>query len=193
MADIFLHFRNKFARNPELISTTEPLATQSLERTQDEITDYEQWKNATGCTVMLNWLREQFMAHQCSPSKTHDGIDFFSTATSKGFRMHPALTRFSELYIRHLFNYLKDRACQEHYKVSLSDTRIFGRVYWNETIHRHILKPLTEGGIEFAQLTVTLTLKDDKLVHLGMEVFIPNTDLPRPSDDFAELMQALLA
>jgi hypothetical protein len=192
MADIFLHFRNKFARNPELAST-EPMVEQTLERTNDEVTDYEQWKDSTGCVVMLNWMREQFMAHQCSPNNTHDGIDFFSNGSSKGFRMHPALTRFSDTSVRHLFNYVKDKLVGQDYKLTLSDTRIFGRGYWNETIHRHQLKPLTEGGMEFAQVTIELVLKDDKLVNLRMDAFIPNTDLPRPSDDFAELVQALLA
>ena len=191
MADIFLHFRNKFNRNPELIAT-EPLVQQSLERTNDEITDYEQWKDSTAQVTMINWLREQFMTHQGSPNNTHDGIDFFVTGSSKGFRIHPALTRFSDNSVKHLFNYLKERILKENYRISLSDTRIFGRGYWNETIHRHIVKPLTEQGEEFAQISIELVLKDDKLVNLRMDARIPNTDLPRPSDDFAEMMQALL-
>jgi hypothetical protein len=142
---------------------------------------------------MLNWLREQFMTYQCSPNNTHDGIDIFSYSSSKGFRLHPALTRFSDNSFRHLFNHLKDKLVNQNYKLTLSDTRIFGRGYWDETIHRHQLKPLTEGGIEFGQVSIELVLKDDKLVNLRLDAFIPNTDLPRPSDDFAELVQALLA
>ncbi len=192
MTDIFLHFKNKFNRNPELIAT-EPLMEQSLERTNNEITDYEQWKDAPPQAAMLNWLRDQFMAHQCSPNNTHDGIDFFVTSSSKGFRLHPALTRFSDNSVRHLFNYLKERLLQANYRVSLSDTRVFGRGYWNETIHRHVVKPQAEFGDEFAQISVELVLKDDNLVSLKLDACVPNTDLPRPSDDFAEMMLALLA
>ena len=192
MADIFLHFRNKFQRNPELIAT-EPLVQQSLERTTDEVTDYEQWKNSTTQVAITTWLRDQFMAYQCSPYNTHDGIDFLASSTSKGFRIHPALTRFADNSVRHFFDYLKEIIVKDNYRVSLSDTRIFGRGYWNETIHRHVLKPLTEHGDEFSQITIELVLKDDKLVNLRMDTRIPNTDLPRPSDDFSEWMQALLA
>lgn len=192
MADIFLHFKNKFNRNPELIAT-EPLVQQSLERTNEEITHYEQWKNSSTQLTMVNWLREQLMTYQSSPNNTHDGIDFFVTSASKGFRMHPALTRFSDNAVKHLFDYLKERTVQEGYRISLSDTRIFGRGYWNETIHRHILKPLAEQNNEFAQISIEMMLKDDKLVSLKIDARIPNTDLPRPSDDFSELMQALLA
>ena len=190
MADIFLHFKNKFARNPELIAN-EPLVHQSLERTNEEITDYEQWKDSNVQLAMVNWLKDQFMTQQCAPEHTHDGIDFVATATTKGFRLHPALTRFSDNNVRHLFNYLKEQLTRSGYS-SLSDTRVFGRGYWNETIHRHTLKPQAEDGIEFAQVTLELILKDDKMVNLSMKAVIPNTDLPRPSEDFADLMQFLL-
>ncbi len=192
MADIFLHFRNKFDRNPELIAT-EPMVQQSLELSDEEVTDYEQWKDSNIQRTMINWLRDQFMVHQNSGGNTHDGIDFFATNQSKGFRMHPALTRFSDVSVRHLFNYLKERLIQENYRSTLSDTRIFGRGYWNETIHRHTVKSRSENEGEFAAVQVELTLKDNKLVSLKMVANIPNTDLPRSSDDFAEMMQALLA
>ena len=78
------------------------------------------------------------------------------------------------------------------YHVSLSDTRIFGRGYWDETLHRHIFKPRAEFGMEFAQVTLELLLKDNKLVSLSLKACVPNTDLPRPSEDLADLMQNLL-
>jgi hypothetical protein len=192
MADIFLHFRNKFNRNPELIAT-EPTVQQSLELTEQEITDYEQWKNCNAHIAMINWLRDQLMAYSSTYGDTHDGIDFFVSSTSKGFRLHPALTRFSDTSIRHLFNYIKEQLERLDYRITLSDTRVFGRGYWNEMIHRHIAKPCTEGGIEFAQVTVEMMLKDDKLVSLKIDASIPNTDMPRTTDDFSDLMQAILA
>lgn len=191
MADIFTHFRNKFDRNPELIASKPSLA-QTLEMSNEEITDYDKWKTSNTQTSMTNWVREQFMAHQSAPGNTHDGIDFFGTATTKGFRMHPALTRFSDKSVNHFFNYLKDLLVVANYRVSLSDTRLFGRGYWDETIHRHIMKPQTDNGIEFAHITIELVLKNDKLVNLRMIASVPNNDMPRPTDDFTELMQALL-
>jgi hypothetical protein len=191
MADIFTHFRNKFDRNPELIASKPKLA-KALEMTNEEITDYDKWRNSNTQNTMLNWVREQFMAHQSTPGETHDGIDFFGTATTKGFRMHPALTRFSDKSVHHFFNYLKDCLQDSNYRVSLSDTRLFGRGYWDETINRHVLKPLSDTNIEFAQISIELMLKDNKLVSLCMVATVPNNDMPRPSDDFLELMQTIL-
>jgi hypothetical protein len=191
MADIFTHFRNKFERNPELI-TSKPKLAQALEMSNEEITDYDKWKQSNTQKTMINWVREQFMAHQSAPGETHDGIDFFGTSTTKGFRMHPALTRFSDKSVNHFFNYLKDCVQDANYRTSLSDTRLFGRGYWDETVHRHILKPLSDGGSEFAQISIELKLKDNKLVSLSMVSSVPNNDMPRPSDDFTELMQTIL-
>lgn len=192
MADIFLHFKNKFNRNPELVAV-EPMIQQSLAMTEAEVGNYEQWKNSPNHISLINWLREQFMMSQNDSSHIHDGIDLFSTSATKGFRLHPALTRYSDNSVRHLFNYLKEQIQKENYRITLADTRIFGRGYWNETIHRYILKPESDMGYAFAQITLELLLKDDKLVNLKMDACVPNTDLPRPSDDFAEMMQALLA
>jgi hypothetical protein len=191
MADIFLHFKNKFARNPELIAN-EPLVHQSLERTNEEVTDYDQWKISNAQLAVSHWLNDQFLTLQCAPERTHDAIDFTSSVTTKGFVLHPALTRFSDNNVRHLFTYLKDQLIRLGYYVSLSDTRVYGRGYWDETHHRHILKPHAEFGMEFAQVTLELMLKDNKMVSLSLKACVPNTDLPRPSEDLADLMQNLL-
>ncbi len=191
MADIFLHFKNKFARNPELIAS-DPLVHQSLERTYDEEIDYEQWKDSNSRLAILDWLRDQFMVQVSAPHKTHDGIDFFSSSNTKGFTIHPALTRFSDNNVKHLFNYLKEQLSRADYKVSLSDSRIYGRGFWNETNQRHILKPLREEPEEFTQVILELTLKNESLVNLKVTACIPNTDFPRSTDDFVALMETLL-
>jgi hypothetical protein len=191
MADIFLHFKNKFAQNPELIAN-EPLVHQSLERTNEEVTDYVQWKNSNVQLAMVHWLYDQFLTLQCAPNRTHDAIDFTNSISTKGFVLHPALTRFSDNNVRHLFTYLKEQLIRTGYHVSLSDTRVYGRGYWDETVHRHILKPHAEFGEEFAQVTLELMLKDNKMVSLSFKACVPNTDLPRPSEDLADLMQTLL-
>ncbi len=196
MADIFTHFRAKLKDNPALSDTQKPKIHKSIRRTAEETRDFDKWKASTRQISMLTWLREQLMTYQSAPSKTHDGIDFIASPSSKGFRLHPALTRFPDLAVVHLFDYLKEQLAASDYTLSISDTRLFKRDYWDETIQRHVLTPKnatnTEGVI-FSNITIELILKDNHLCQLRMNAYIPNTDMPRQTDEFFDLMQAVLA
>jgi hypothetical protein len=196
MADIFTHFRAKLKDNPTLSNISKPQTQKSIRRNEQEIRDFDKWKASTRQTSMLTWLREQLMTYQSAPTKTHDGIDFTATTSSKGFRLHPALTRFPDAAVVHLFDYLKEQLMAFDYKVTTSDSRLFKRDYWDETIQRYILKPLnaqnTEGSL-FSEITIELILKDNHLCQLRMSAYIPNTDMPRQTSDFADLMQLILA
>jgi hypothetical protein len=196
MADIFTHFRAKLKDNPTLSDLSKPQSQKSIRRNEKEINDFDKWKASNKQISMLTWLREQLMTYQSVPTKTHEGIDFTATSSSKGFRLHPALTRFPDAAVIHLFDYLKEQLMTFGYVPTVSDARLFKRDYWDETIQRHVLKPRnaqnTEGMI-FSEITIELILKDNHLCQLRMNACIPNTDMPRQTDDFADLMQAVLA
>ena len=196
MADIFTHFRAKLKDNPALTDLSKPQTQKSIRRNALEKSDFEKWKASTKQILMLTWLREQLMTYQSAPTKTHDGIDFTTSTWSKGFKMHPALTRFQDAAVIHLFDYMKEQLMTFGYVPTTSDVRLFKRGYWDETIQRHVLTPQnaenTEGSV-FSEITIELILKDNHLCLLRMNAHIPNTDMPRPTDDFAELMQAVLA
>ena len=186
---------------PELAETSKPQVRRPLERTEKETHEYDKWKNTPTLAKMLFYLSEECQKHATNPKKTHDGIDFFSTSSARGFRMHPALTRFSDAHIKHLFDFLKERLVALNYQAVTSDTSIFKRGdYWVETLHRHVLKTsnMTDGYSDnlvgdFGQITIEMLLKDDRLCTLRFEATVPNTDLPRATDDFANLIQLLPA
>ncbi len=202
MADIFLHFKNRFKENPALCAEVEPLLRERVDRTDAETADYEQWKRSAQRAEMLVWLARQFTSFKRNPESTHDGIDFLFSASSKGFRLHPALTKFSDRSVVHLFHYLKERALTLGYGESISDTRIYRRPYWEETLQRHVVAANnlhescfgdeSENGLfTFASLTIEMLHKNDKLVNLRMEATIPASDMPRSANDFDELMQSM--
>ncbi len=201
MANIFTHFQASLVNKPELAETRKPHTRRPLERTEKEASDYTKWKNTPTVSKMLCYLSEECQKHQTNPKKTHDGIDFYNAPSARGFRMHPALTRFSDANVKHLFDFLKERLIALDYCAVSSDTSVFKRGdYWVETIHKHILKaPNTNGGYtenlvgDFGQVTIEMLLKDDKLCMLRLEATIPDSDLPRPTDDFANLIQLLPA
>ena len=199
MANIFTHFQATILSKPELAETSKPHTRKSLVRTEKETNDYDKWKNTPKLAQMLYYLSEECQKHQSSPSKTHDGIDFYATSSARGFRMHPALTRFSDAHVKFLFDFLKERLAALDYQVVSSDTSVFKREdYWVETLHRHILKsPHVKGCYsdnlvgDFGQITIDMLLKDNRLCSLRFEATVPDTDLPRPTDDFAQLIQLL--
>lgn len=201
MANIFTHFQATLIDKPELANTTKPFIRKSFERTEKETRDYEKWKNTPTVAKMLFYLSEECQKHQTNPKKTHDGIDFYTTASARGFRLHPALTRFSDANVKFLFEFLKDRLVALDYCATVSETSVFKRGdYWVETIHRHVLKPThapncyAENPLSgFDQIMVELLLKDDKLCSLRLEASIIDSDMPRSTDDFANLIQLLPA
>ena len=198
MANIFTHFQASLLAKPELAETSKPLSRKPLERTEKEICDYDKWKNTPKLAQMLYYLSEECQKSQSFPIKTHDGIDFYKTSSARGFRLHPALTRFSDAHVKHLFDFLKERLIALDYQAVSSDMTTFKRGdYWVETIQRHVLKTpnsKTDNLVgDFGKITIELLLKDNRLCTLRLEATIPDTDLPRPTDDFANLMQLLSA
>jgi hypothetical protein len=192
MTDFFQHFRNRFETNPELCTLENPKLEHTLEHSFEEITNFEIWKNAPACLQMLSWLREQVQNEQSVRSNSHESLDFFAANQAKGVRIHPALTQFADKHFAHFFNFLKEQFIAQGFKSTLSDTRIFGRGVWDETIHRHILKPRNENNSPFAQITIELMLKDDHLTNLKIEATLQNQEKPHSTHDFSELMQSVL-
>lgn len=201
MANIFTHFQATVLSNPELSETCKPLTRKPLVKTEKESQEYDKWKNTPKLSQMLSYLNDECQKHQSSADKTHDGIDFYANSSARGFRLHPALTRFSDSHVKYLFDFLKERLTALDYQAVSSDTSVFKRGdYWTETIHKHILKSPNSrenycenlaGG--FGQITIELLLKDNRLCALRFEATVPDTDLPRPTDDFANLIQLLPA
>ena len=200
MADIFTHFKSKLEANPTL-TTLRPHTQSTRKRSETEVLAYNKWRLSAQQVTMMMWLRDQLASFQSVPKNPHDGIDFIKSNTSKSFRLHPALTRFPDAAYIHLFDYLKEQLLTLDYTLTTSDTRIINRPdYWEETIHRHVLKPINadypvEGSQidvhQFAQITIELLLKDNHLCILHLEAVVPNTDLPRPTGDFAALLERI--
>ena len=201
MANIFTHFQATILSQPELAETSKPLMRKSLQRTEKETREYHNWKETSKLSTILLYLQEECQKHLSSPTKTHDGIDFYGTASARGFRMHPALTRFPDVHIKYLFDFLKERLIALDYQAVSSDTTTFQRGdYWMETIHRHVLRAPNAKGCYadnlvggFGQITIEMLLKDNRLCTLRLEATVPDSDLPRPTDDFANLIQLLPA
>jgi hypothetical protein len=202
MEDIFTHFRNRFAEMPALAGTT-PLVSESVLQSDSAFASYQMWKKSGAKQDLLRWLAIQLMLVSNSPKSAHESIDYLVSSTSKGFRLHPALTRFQDSRIEHLFHFLNERLQELSYFCYQSDTRTFDQPYWQEKILRFALRPVsTKSGNsastsdndtqQFASITIELIYKDNHLVNLRLDSVVPNTDLPRSTTDFEDLMQLVL-
>jgi hypothetical protein len=191
MAQFLTQFKATVSRNPQLIAD-KPTAYKTLVRTEREAADYHKWRESTAFFKMCNWLREEIQKSVATPRNTHEAIDFYKSPNTSGFRLHPALSPFSDAAVTYFFDFLKNRLTQLDYQAK-SETLIFERDYWQEKVHRHTLRTLNTEGGHFAEIRVELLLKDNRLCQLRMDANVPNTDLPHSTDDFERLFEALLA
>ena len=137
-------------------------------------------------------MREQVLVANSLPSKTHEGIDFYGYGDSKGFRLHPALTRFSDITCRHFFVFIKERFLEQGYKIQTADKRLFKRGYFDETICRFILKPISEEISDLQQIKIELISKNNHLALLHLDTLASAGEMPHSTNLFSDLLERVL-
>lgn len=192
MVDIILHFQKKFDRQPELCADLKPVVQSSFTLTSNEEADYALWSMTAQPDKMCSWLREQFIIANGSGSKTQDSIDVYQYGASKGLRLHPALTKFSDNHCRHFFIFMKERFLDCGYKIQTADKRLFKRGYFDETICRFILKPASSETSELQQITIELVSKNNHLALLHIDTTASAGEIPHATNNFSELLERVL-
>jgi hypothetical protein len=193
MAEILTHFKTKLAQNEALADIKKPQKRQSIQRTEKETKDYSSWRHTRKPKTMVAYVFDEYFRFQSTPLSTHDGIDFYASPLAKGFRLHPALTRFSDAHVQHFFDYLKDKLVSLQYHLVESETQLFDRDYWMETVHRYILNPANTEGGAFSKITIEMILKNGHLCTLRFDAQAPSSDMPHSTNDFADLLMSIQA
>lgn len=192
MVDIILHFQKKFAQQPELCEDSKPFSQSPFTLSFNDEADYHLWCLTPQPNKMANWLREQITIAENVPQKTHEGIDFYQSGTSKGFRLHPALTKFSDSYCRHFFFFLKQLFLENGYKIQVADKRLFKRSCFDETVCRFILKPVGDNAGSFQQIKIEMLSKNNHLALLHVDTTASAGEMPHATNRFAELLERVL-
>jgi hypothetical protein len=178
-----------------------PAVHEMLKRDEEELHDYDRWKQTLARRRLLDWLVDQYATFR-SRGRTDGSVSFLDTPSSKGFVIHVHETQYRLDEIRHFFYYLKERILQLNYRTQISDRRIFTRNDWVETQERHYLKPRTRkqregapgrGGLQqqFGNITVELELRDDVPHNLRLRVTTYQDSLYADAESFGALMMAL--
>ena len=186
----------------EQSTPTEPAVHEMIERDEDELARYRQWKKTLARRRLFDWLNDQYALFSSGRS-SDTAIDFLDTPSSKGFVIHFGQTNYSREEVGHFFHYLKERILELNYRTQISDRRVFSRPDWVETQERHYLKPRTRaqreagppgrGGLDqrFGNITVELELRDDRPHNLRLRATTYQDALYNTPESFRALMVAI--
>ncbi len=198
MTEFWDYFKN-LLKKAEASSPAQPYIHEMITRTETEKADYEYWKNTLVRRRLTDWLHDQYAIFRVLPQDIDEGMDFLDTPSSKGFVIHFHQTRYSRRDATHLLDYLRERVLALGYRAQISDSRIFTRPNWVETIERHYLKPKPDFqnagkfNQQYGNVTIEMILRNDQPHYLKFQATSYQDHLYKDAHDFEELMQAVLA
>lgn len=188
----------RIGQQVEQSSPIQPAIHELIQRSEEELADYERWKNTFVLRRMLDWLSDQYAIYQVAPRDIDEALDFLDTPSSQGFVIHFHQTQYSKREVTHLFDYLKERVKTLPYRTQISDTRTYNRNHWVETIEKHYLKPrvdYVEGekmDQQFGNILIELEIRNDKAYNLRFRATHYQDRLYETPAPFRELMQVVL-
>jgi len=179
----------------EQSSASAPTIHELIERTDQELADYEHWKTTTAPSRLLDWLNNQYSRENDGLS-TDETIGFLDSRSSKGFVIYFREMNYSREEITHFFHYLKERVLALNYRSDISDRRIFPRNDWVETQERHYLKPKVDYNDAvmdqaFGNIMIEFELRDGAPNNLRLRATVYSDSLYKAKGSFGGLIMAL--
>lgn len=199
MSDLWSYFKNLF-KTVEESSPTQPVIHEMINRNEEELINYEKWKDSLSARRLLDWLQQQHVEYLINPKNVDRSMVFLNTASSKGFALYFEKKLASKQDYFFLFDYLKEKMLSLQYISYVSDTRTYNRSNWVESIHRHYVKPSIrlkskeEGKVRqaYGNVNIELVLRDDKVHQLKFNATSYNDRIYETASPFSDLMQTLL-
>jgi len=181
-------------------SSINPTIHEVIERTPQQLIEYENWKSTLSSRRMIDWLYNEYITFLSNPKNIDPSVDFLNTTSSKGFVIHFSKTNYRLDEITYLFDFLKEKVQQLPYRSYVSDTRTYPKNNFVETIHRHYLKPSLKNKIagkkanqRFGNINIELNLRNDKVRNLKFSATSYRDHLFEEADDFENLMREVLS
>ena len=181
----------------EQSSPTQPAVHEIISRTDSFLESYKIWKNGPTHKRLLNWIAEEYNTYQLEKDPVHKGIDFLRTDSTNGVAIHFDDVDYTKEDAFFLFDYFKEKIRTHNYRTQVSDTRTYSKNTWVETVERHYLKPRPvydeHGKIDqgFGNITILLTLRDDKVYNLKLSATAYQDRLFNAEEGFDGLMKFL--
>jgi hypothetical protein len=198
MSDFWKKIKNVFSAAEES-SSINPTIHEVIERSKEQLADYEHWKNSLAARRLIDWLKNEYFTYLTSPKNIDRSIDFLNSTSKKGFVIHFSNMQYRMEEITFLFDYLKEKVKELPYRTYVSDTRIYPKNDFVETIHRHYLKPSLKlkvagqkAGQAFGNITIEMLLKNDQIVDLKFSATTYRDHQFEEAGDFSDLMKSVL-
>lgn len=195
--NVWDYFKN-FFKEAEKSSGSNPVVHELLERSEAEKLALENWRGTLDYRRMFDYLADQYAMSQSNPDGLDRAIVFLNTPSSKGFAIHLSLTEYSRQDATHFFDLLKERVLTLNYRKQMSDTRTWSVKDYVQTVEKHYLKPRQKWADgqkinqQFGNITIELTLRDDKPFKLTFRATHYSDRLYADADDFDDLMKVVL-
>ena len=182
----------------ELSTPTQPAIHEVIKRSDEFLEEYDIWKGGPKHKKMLNWISEEYAIYQNKGNEQSESIDFLHTPSTKGMAIHLADMQYPNEEARYLLDFFREKLKVVHsYRTQVSDTRTYSMKTWVETVERHYLKPRPqyneEGRIAqgFGNVTLLLTLRDDKVYNLKLSATAYQDRLFTAEEQFSDLMRVI--
>lgn len=184
-------------RQAEASTPSAPTIHELIERSPEEVTDYERWERTAGSRRLLDWLAEQYAVF-LSSGPQDEAMAFLNTNSSKGFVIYITKTNYTREEMTHFFDFLKAKVLTLNYRSAISDRRIFPRRDWVETQERHYLKPivdLTNPPVNqgFGNIMIELELRNDVPHNLRLRATVYVDSMYRDAGNFGGLVDFLVS
>lgn len=179
-------------------SPSQPAIHELIQRSEEELADYEQWKSLFILKRLLSWLEDQYTTYRQKRASNDQSIDFLKLPSSQGFILYFHRTNYSLREATFLFDYFKERVKTLNYRTQISDTRTYSRNQWVERVEKHYLKPrldYAEGekmNQQFGNITIELEVRNDEVHNLRLRATHYQDFNFTPVQDFNDLMKVLL-
>lgn len=197
MADFWQYFQN-FFQKAEHSSKTQPILHDTIERSADELLNYEKWKTSLVKDQLLVWVQDEYGNFLKDGAPRDNSILFLDNVSAKGFAIHFSRLRYNTKEVTHFFDYLKEKVLELNYKCYNSDQRTYAKGQLIESSAKHYLKPSLKNMLgnppfnqEFGNISIELISQDDLPTTLKFSTaFYHDRSYQKPKP-FGELMRHL--
>lgn len=199
MSDFWKKIKGLFS-SVEKSSASNPAIHELIERSEEELKNYEAWKNSLSQRRLIDWLNGEYITYLTSPDNVDKSISFLNSISSKGFVIFFHRTNYNVEEITFLFDFLKEKVLGLPYRTYVSDYRTYMKNDKVETVQRHYLKPSLKlkvagekAGQAYGNINIELLLKNEKVVNLKFSATSYQDHLFKDASDFNELMREILS
>lgn len=196
------HLKKVFSSTPSATVGEEGqvLLHEVIERSPQEMLQYEAWSSSKDKQNTLRWIKEQHQEFSSNCANSDKDISFLRIPSLNGWIIHYQSQRWDADDFVNLFDYFKEYTCKElGYSCHISDVQTVRKGAEIKTTQRHFLKPpnpLRQLNVEqyeqlYGNIMVCLHFVNERLTMLKLSATHYCDRKYSPPKSFEELVGKL--